>query len=89
MKAQPGDWLVVKSPVIERPEQRAHILEVHSTDGSPPYLVKWTHDDHESLVFPGPDAIVLTESELLAADRAQRERITAMQHAIVSANGHG
>lgn len=53
MKAQPGDWLVVKSTVIDRPEQRARVLEVHSADGSPPYRVKWLHDDHESLVFPG------------------------------------
>ena len=25
-------------------------------DGTPPYRVRWVEDDHETLVFPGPEA---------------------------------
>jgi Domain of unknown function (DUF1918) len=34
------------------------ITEVRHPDGTPPYLVRWLDRDHESLVFPGPDARV-------------------------------
>ena len=33
------------------------IVEVRGPDGQPPYLVRHP-DGHESLVFPGPDAVV-------------------------------
>ncbi len=36
----------------------AEILEVHGDDGAPPYVVRWSDDGHEGLVFPGPDAFV-------------------------------
>lgn len=70
MHAQPGDWLVVKGPRVDAPEQRGRILEVRSADGAPPYVVRWTADDHVSTVFPGPDAIVVTARE--EHDRVQR-----------------
>jgi hypothetical protein len=38
MKAKVGDRLVIKGTTIDRPDQRGLIIEVHSTDGSPPYL---------------------------------------------------
>ena len=68
MRAEPGDWLNIKSPVNEQPMRRGHILEVRSADGSPPYLVHWLDDDHVSLVFPGPDASVVRAAEQAAAD---------------------
>jgi hypothetical protein len=33
------------------------IIEVHGTDGAPPYLVRW-EDGHESVFFPSSDAFV-------------------------------
>ena len=36
----------------------AEILEVRHEDGSPPYLVRWSDNGHEALVFPGSDAFV-------------------------------
>ena len=36
MKAQVGDWLVIKGLTVDRPERHGLITEVHSTDGSPP-----------------------------------------------------
>ena len=40
------------------PERDAEVLEVHGEAGGPPYLVRWSEDSHESLMFPGSDAYV-------------------------------
>jgi hypothetical protein len=56
MKASPGDRLVVRP--LTAPLRDAEILEVHGPDGSPPYLVRWSDDGHEGLVFPGSDASI-------------------------------
>ena len=32
------------------------ILEVRGPGGTPPYLVQWSDDGHQTLFFPGPDA---------------------------------
>ena len=37
---------------------RITAAELAHPDGSPPYTVRWLNDDHESVVFPGPDARV-------------------------------
>lgn len=33
------------------------VIEVRGSDGEPPYLLRFS-DGHESLVYPGPDAVV-------------------------------
>jgi hypothetical protein len=53
MKANVGDWLVVKGRTNEQAEQRGMITEMHAADGSPPYMVRWLNTGHEALVFPG------------------------------------
>jgi hypothetical protein len=58
MHANAGDWLVIESAVIDRRSRRGLILEVSGTDGRPPYRVRWSDDNHEALVYPGPDAHV-------------------------------
>ncbi|WP_157494264.1 DUF1918 domain-containing protein [Kutzneria sp. 744] len=58
MHAKPGDWLVIKSATLDKPSRRGMIMEAHGTDGTPPYVVRWTDNDHEAIVFPGPDAHV-------------------------------
>ncbi|WP_062350629.1 DUF1918 domain-containing protein [Herbidospora yilanensis] len=63
MKAAMGDWLIVEGSSDHESRKIGLITEVRHADGSPPYLVRWTDDDHESLVFPGPDAHVLTKRE--------------------------
>ena len=73
MKANVGDWLVVKGTTVERHEQRGMIIEVRSADGSPPYVVRWA-GDHVTTVYPGPDAIVVTSAEQEAADERARHR---------------
>jgi hypothetical protein len=58
MYAQAGDRLVVRSTHVDGPARDGEILEVKHSDGSPPYVVRWSDDGHEALVFPGPDAYV-------------------------------
>jgi hypothetical protein len=77
MKAHVGDWLVIKGTTVERPDQRGLITEVRSADGSPPYVVRWASTSHETTVFPGPDALVLTPEELELADERARSRVGA------------
>jgi hypothetical protein len=76
MKANVGDWLVVKGTTVERHEQRGKIVEVRSADGSPPYVVQWA-SDHVTTVYPGPDAIVVTSAEQEEADDRARHRSTS------------
>lgn len=82
MKATVGDWLVMKGHTPDQPEERGLITEVHSEDGSPPYLVRWIENDHVTTVFPGPDAIVVTAEEQRTADERARQRIAAVQSGI-------
>jgi hypothetical protein len=82
MKAKVGDWLVMKGFTIDQPEQRGMIVEVRSVDGSPPYGVRWLDSDHVAIVFPGPDAIVVTPTEQQAADERAMRRIESVQSGI-------
>ncbi|MFC5381149.1 DUF1918 domain-containing protein [Aquipuribacter nitratireducens] len=61
MHAKAGERLVVHSNREGAPGRDAEILEARGEDGAPPYLVRWSDDGHESLVFPGPDAEVVHE----------------------------
>lgn len=82
MHAEPGDWLVVKGTRVDSPEQRGRIVEVSSADGAPPYVVRWTADDHVSTIFPGPDAVVVTAAEEAEAEEqnwARFERLRALR----------
>jgi len=57
MRAHAGDWLVIHSHTDSTISRRAQIIAVPSSDGEPPYTVRW-EDGHEGVVFPGPDATV-------------------------------
>lgn len=57
MQAAIGDRLHVHGNTVGRAEHMCEIVEVHGSDGTPPYLVRF-EDGHTSLVFPGPDAVV-------------------------------
>ncbi|RZQ65933.1 DUF1918 domain-containing protein [Amycolatopsis suaedae] len=82
MRARTGDWLLVKSTVVGNADQLGRIVEVSSPDGAPPYRVRWLRDDRETLIFPGPDAVVLTAAEKAAADEIRRRRVDEVQRAI-------
>ena len=58
MHAKIGDRLIIKGHHVGEPDRDAEILEVRGADGTPPYVVRWEEDGHESLFFPGSDATV-------------------------------
>lgn len=58
LTATVGDHLIIRGHRVGEPERDAEILEVRGPDGSPPYLVRWNEDGHESLLFPGSDAFI-------------------------------
>jgi hypothetical protein len=55
MQADIGDWITI--PISGHP-RRGRVVAVPHPDGSPPYRVRWLDDDHETLVFPPPDAVL-------------------------------
>jgi len=82
MRADVGDWLVIKSGTLGHPDLRGLITAVRSPDGEPPYRVRWLATGEEATVYPGPDAIVVTAAEQEAADERARSRSAAVQAAI-------
>jgi len=58
MNANVGDRIVIKGHHIGDHDRDGVVLEVHGADGGPPFLVRWEGDGHETLFFPGPDAVV-------------------------------
>ncbi|MCM3847697.1 DUF1918 domain-containing protein [Pseudonocardia sp. DR1-2] len=56
MHAQVGDWVVIEGRYLDDRRRQGRIIEVPHADGTPPYRVRWVEDDHETLVFPGPEA---------------------------------
>lgn len=80
MHANVGDWLIVRSSTTGRPARRGEILTV-GTNGAPPFRVRWTENDHEALVYPGPDAEVVTAEQQARLDREQDDRIAAIHPA--------
>jgi hypothetical protein len=56
MKAMVGDRIIIQSRHLDEPQRDGEIVEVHGSDGGPPYLVRWSQDGHTALLFPGCDA---------------------------------
>jgi hypothetical protein len=56
MRAHVGDWLVIPDDPGRGHVRRGQVVAVPHPDGSPPFRVRWLADDHETLVFPPPDA---------------------------------
>ena len=59
MQAEVGKWLVIRSSHLDVPVRVGRIVEISHPDGEPPYVVRWSDDEHTSVVFPGPDAVVV------------------------------
>jgi hypothetical protein len=58
MRVSIGDRIIIKGHRVGEPDRDCEVLEVRGGDGGPPYVVRWGESGHESLFFPGPDAIV-------------------------------
>ncbi len=87
MKANVGDWLVVKGTTTELADQRGLITEVHGADGAPPYVVRWLASGHEATVFPGSDALVVPAAEQQQADERARQKAATVQSELAHHSG--
>ncbi len=58
MKAKIGDHIVIRSRRVGQARRDCEVIEVRGEGGDPPYVVRWDDDGHESLFFPGPDAVI-------------------------------
>ena len=43
---------------VGEPDRDCEVLDVRGTDGGPPYVVRWADSGHETLFFPGSDAML-------------------------------
>ncbi len=75
MHAHVGDTLHIHARQTDQPDQWGRIVEIRGAHGAPPYLVEFP-DGHESLIFPGPDAVIETgtQAEERSAPRAGHGR---------------
>ncbi|MCU4184460.1 DUF1918 domain-containing protein [Acidiferrimicrobium sp. IK] len=58
MHASVGDRIIVKGHHVGDPDRDCEVLEVRGPNGDAPFLVRWEDAEHESLFFPGSDAVV-------------------------------
>lgn len=56
MKAHIGDHLIIEGTKLSDRRRVGVVLDIIHPDGTPPYLVRWFNEDHESMVIPGPTA---------------------------------
>jgi hypothetical protein len=57
MKAEEGDEVICRGRHVSDVDRVGVIVEVHGSDGAPPYLVRWK-DGHESTLFPSADTLI-------------------------------
>ena len=53
-----GDRIVVQGHHTGQAVRTCVVTEVRGAEGGPPYLVRWSDTGHETLYFPGNDAVV-------------------------------
>jgi hypothetical protein len=70
MKAQVGDRIILAGTRVDDPMRDGEVLEVKGSDGSAPYMVRWS-DGHTGLVYPGPGAVMRVESGTEAPGRTE------------------
>jgi hypothetical protein len=63
MRAQTGDRLIMEGTKVGDHRRVGVVVEVHGSEGQPPYLVRWEDNDHETLCFPGPDAHIQSQEQ--------------------------
>jgi hypothetical protein len=58
MRVKVGQRIVFRARPDHGRDRDAEVLEVLGADGAPPYVVRWSDDGHEALVYPGLGAFV-------------------------------
>lgn len=65
MHAEAGDQIIIRGNHVGEPDVDGEILEVRGHDGEPPYRIRWSKDGHESLLYPGPGAMIRHHGQLV------------------------
>ncbi|MFV2178916.1 DUF1918 domain-containing protein [Actinomadura sp. LOL_016] len=68
MNGRIGDRLHVHGKIVGQPDRTGEIIDVRGEDGGPPFLVRF-EDGHETLVYPGPDAVIESREHLHTTSR--------------------
>lgn len=89
MQAQAGDWLIVHGRTDHQHARQAQILSVPSADGTPPFTVRWLDTGNSAVVFPGPDATIVSAADQAERDRVAAGRVAKVQSAIAHPDPHG
>lgn len=76
MQANVGDRIIIVGHHINEPSRDCEVLEVHGSEGGPPYLVRWEDSGREALLFPGSDATV-QHFEHASGGSSESERVRA------------
>ena len=58
MRAAVGDRIIIKGHRVGEHDRDGEVLEVRGADGGPPFVVRWGDTGHETLFFPGSDAVI-------------------------------
>ena len=58
MQANVGDRIIIRGHRIGEHDRDCLVLEVRGPDSGPPYVVRWDDNGHETLFYPGSDAVV-------------------------------
>jgi uncharacterized protein DUF1918 len=72
MTAHVGDEIMIMSQMLHQPVREGEIREVRDGPGGAIYLVRWD-TGHESLLWPGPDAVI---KHLHGCGTSAREAVT-------------
>jgi Domain of unknown function (DUF1918) len=59
LRASVGDRLVIRGHHVGDVQREGEILEIVGKDGAPPYVVRWSDNEHVSRTYPGSDAYVV------------------------------
>ena len=57
MHAAVGDRIVVHGRAVGMADREGEIIEIHGSEGAPPYVVRFA-DGHSGLLYPGPDTVI-------------------------------
>ena len=60
--ARAGDWIEIHGHAQGESPRVALVLEVLGTEGNEHYRVRWD-EKHESILYPGPDAVIKPKEE--------------------------
>lgn len=69
MHAAKGDRIIIRGHRVGEPDRDCEVLDVRGDDGGPPYVVRWGDSGHETLFFPGSDAVLQHFDDAAAGGR--------------------